>query len=275
VRSPTPTVAVLASTAALVLAGCGGSSSTGSSSSGTSSLAAAARSSASPTSTLTGQITVLAASSLTDAFTKIGKQFESANPGTKVTFNFGSSAALANLATQGAPVDVFASASPKNMATVVAAKAAKTPTTFAKNSMEIAVPADNPAHITQLSDLAKPGVKVALCVAQAPCGVAADTVLKNAKLTVKPATREADVTATMAKVTLGEVDAAIVYITDVKAAGSKVKGIEIPAAVNATTSYPIAVLTGTHTPALSQAFADFVLSGKAGQVLTGDGFAKP
>ena len=224
---------------------------------------------------LTGEITVLAAASLTGSFTELGQQFEAAHPGTKVNFSFGPSSGLATQITSGSPADVFASASAKNMDTVVAAKAAGTPTTFAKNVMEIAVPPANPGKITALADLAQPAVKVALCAAEVPCGVGAHTVFTNAKLTVKPVTEEVDVKATLTKVQLGEVDAGIVYVTDVLAAGDKVKGIEIPADVNASTSYPISTLTASKNTALAQAYVDYVLSAAGAQALTAAGFEKP
>jgi molybdate transport system substrate-binding protein len=225
--------------------------------------------------TLTGSVTVLAASSLKETFTALGKQFEAAHPGTTVTFSFGASSALATQITQGAPADVFASASTKNMDAVVAAKAADAPTVFATNVMQIALPPKNPAHIATLADLAEPGVKVALCQVAVPCGATAAKVLANAELTLTPVTREADVKTTLAKVELGEVDAALVYVTDVKAAGTKVTGIEIPADVNASTSYPIATLTASTNAALAKAFVDYVLSTDGATALRAAGFAAP
>ena len=146
-------------------------------------------------------------------------------------FNFGPSSGLAEQIGSGAPADVFASASPSNMDTVVQGGDAKDPKDFATNSMEIAVPPDNPGKIASLADLAKPGVKVALCQAQVPCGKVAAEVFANAGLTVKPVTEEVDVKSVLTKVTLGEVDAGVVYVTDVLAAGDDVKGVEIPADV--------------------------------------------
>ena len=248
-------------TVALLLSACGssdGGSAAGASSSG-----------------LSGQITVFAAASLTGSFTALGQKFEAAHPGTKVNFSFGPSSGLATQITSGSPADVFASASAKNMDAVVTAKAAATPTTFARNVMEIAVPPANPAKITALADLAKPGVKVALCAAEVPCGVGAHLVFANAKLTVTPVTEEVDVKATLTKVELGEVDAGIVYVTDVLAAGNKVKGIEIPADVNASTSYPISTLTASKNTGLAQAWVDYVLSADGAQALTDAGFQKP
>jgi molybdate transport system substrate-binding protein len=262
-----PTSAALAAIAAgcVVLSGCG------SSSSGTDSAAGAGPSAAG----LNGSITVFAAASLTGSFTTLGQQFEAAHPGTKVTFSFGPSSGLATQIGSGAPADVFASASPKNMAQVVTAKAATTSTNFAKNVMEIAVPPANPGKITQLSDLAKKSEKVVLCAAEVPCGVGARAVFANAKLTVTPVSNEVDVKSTLAKVTLGEADAGIVYVTDVLAAGDKVKGIEIPADVNASTEYPIAALTTSKNTSLADAFVDYVRSADGSTALTAAGFEKP
>ena len=269
-RRTAPTLTAMAA-AGLLLAGCGSSSTAGGSSS-TSSTSSVSGSNSAPVS---GTINVFAAASLKEAYTKLGKQFEAAHAGAKVVFNFGPSSGLATQITQGAPADVFASASTKNMDQVVKAGQAASPTDFASNVMEIAVPAKNPAGITQLSDLAKPGVKVALCQSAVPCGATAAKVFTNAKLTVTPVSQELDVKAVLTKVTLGEVDAGVVYVTDVRSAGPKVKGIEIPAGVNASTKYPIATLTKAPNKTTAQAFTDYVLSAEGASVLTADGFAKP
>jgi len=254
--------------AGLLLAGCGSSSSTGISS---------ARPSGPESSlpALSGTVNVFAAASLKEAFTKLGRQFEAAHPGTRVVFNFGPSSGLATQITAGAPADVFASASTKNMEQVVKASAATSATNFAGNVMEIAVPPGNPAKVTHLSDLARSAVKVALCQKAVPCGVTAAKVFARAKVTVVPVTQEVDVKAVLTKVTLGEVDAGVVYVTDVRAAGAKVKGILIPADLNASTKYPIATLTKAPNKATAQAFTDYVLSPDGASVLTADGFAKP
>lgn len=220
-------------------------------------------------------IRVFAASSLTGTFTVLGKQFEKAHPGTTVEFNFGPSSGLAEQIGQGAPADVFASASTSNMDTVVAAKEAEDPQDFATNSMEIAVPSGNPGRITSLSDLARPGVKVAVCQAQVPCGKVAAEVFADAELTVKPVTEEVDVKSVLTKVTLGEVDAGVVYVTDVLAAGKKVESVEIPAQENAVTRYPIASLSASEHARTAEEFVDLVLSGKGAAVLQAAGFAKP
>jgi molybdate transport system substrate-binding protein len=243
----------------------------GSNDSGTSS---APGPSASESST-SGNITVFAAASLTESFTELGKQFESANPGTKVTFSFGASSALAQQINSGAPADVFASASPKNMDQVIDAGGASNPKVFATNKMEIATPPDNPADIASVNDLAKSSVKTALCQPQVPCGSVAQQVFTNAKITVKPVTLEPDVKSVLTKVQLGEVDAGIVYVTDVKAADAKVKGVEIADDVNASTDYPIAALTKSGNAAVASAFVELVLSPAGQGVLTAAGFQAP
>jgi molybdate transport system substrate-binding protein len=263
----TLTVAV---TAGLLLAGCASSSTTGSSS--TSSESSAFGSSPAPVS---GTVNVFAAASLKEAFTKIGKEFAAAHPGVDVVFNFGPSSGLATQITHGAPADVFASASTRNMDQVVSAGEAASPVSFAGNVMAIAVPAKNRAGITQLSDLARSGVTVALCQSAVPCGAAAGKVFTKAKLTVTPVSLEADVKAVLTKVTLGEVDAGVVYVTDVRAASGKVKGIKIPDDVNASTQYPIATLTKAPNKPAAQAFTDYVLSPDGARALALVGFTKP
>ena len=259
--------------AAVAVAGCSSSSSssTASGSSSSSSPSASTSSSAAQT----GTITVLAASSLKGTFTQLGKQFETAHPGDTVKFSFGASSALAEQINSGAPADVFASASTKNMDQVVTKGNASNPQNFAKNIMEVAVPPNNPAKVTSVNDLAKSPVKVALCQPLVPCGVVAAEVFKNAKITVKPVTLQPDVKSVLTQVELGNVDAGVVYVTDVEAAGSKVKGVTIPADVNATTTYPIAALTHSTEQSIAQAFVAYVLSPTGEQVLKAAGFEQP
>lgn len=224
---------------------------------------------------LSGSITVFAAASLTDSFTTLGRQFEAAHPGTTAKFSFAASSALAQQITSGAPADVFASASTKNMDQVVLAGDARAPKKFAGNVAEIAVAPGSAGKVRSLADLAKPGVKVALCQPEVPCGALAQRVLNNAKLTVTPITRGLDVKAVLATVSSGEVDAGIVYVTDVRAAGSSVTGVVIPAAVNASTAYPIATVTASRNAALAGAFEAYVLSPEGQRVLKQAGFARP
>jgi molybdate transport system substrate-binding protein len=253
------------------------SSSSGSSSGPT----ATASASASTTSTasgaaVSGKVTVFAAASLKKTFTELGKEFEAAHPGTTVTFDFGGSDTLAASIVSGAPADVFAAASTKTMQTVVAkGDAAGTPVDFAKNELEIAVAPGNPKHLTALSGLAGSGVKVALCAKTVPCGAAAVKALDAAGVKLTPVTLEQDVTSALNKVELGEVDAALVYKTDVKGANGKVTGVDFAQAAQAVTTYPVVALKGGANAAAAQAFAAFVASPQAEQVLAAAGFQAP
>jgi len=260
---PTRTSLLTATALTAVLAGCG-SSSTG-----------PAATSQGATSALSGSITVFAAASLTGSFTSLGKQFETAHPGTTVSFSFGASSTLSQQITSGAPADVFASASTKNMTDVVTAGDAVDPKTFATNVAAIAVAPASAGKIMSLADLAKPGVKVALCQPEVPCGALAQKVLGNVKVAVSPVTQGLDVKAVLATVKSGEVDAGIVYVTDVQAAGSSVIGVNIPADVNASTAYPIAIVKTSKNTQLGQAFEDYVLSAEGRGVLGKAGFARP
>jgi molybdate transport system substrate-binding protein len=222
-----------------------------------------------------GSITVAAAASLTGTFTALAQRFEHDHPGTTVKLDFGGSPMLATQIDEGAPFDVFASAAPKDMRTVTEAGNAAGAVTFARNTAEIAVPAANAKHVASLADLARPGVRVALCESSVPCGAVADAVLAKAHLAVTPATRQPDVKATLNVVQSGEVDAGIVYVTDVRAAGAKVTGIAIPAADDVATDYPIAVCTHTQNRALAQAFVDYVRSATGRSLLAAAGFGTP
>ena len=250
---------ILAALVAVAAAGCSSSSSAPSTSSSSSG----------------GTITVFAAASLMETFTQIGKQFEAAHKGDTVKFSFGPSSGLATEITGGAPADVFASASPATMDVVVKAGDAASPQTFAKNFMEVAVPPNNPANVTSVTDLAKSSVKVALCQPQVPCGAVAAEVFKNAAITVKPVTLQADVDSVLTQVELGNVDAGMVYVTNVLSAGSKVKGITIPASDNASTLYPIATIKSSKHASIAKEFVDYVLSPAGQQVLAAAGFLKP
>ena len=265
---PNYRLATVAAVASLTLAAACGSD--GSTSAGSGSSPAAPGSGAA-----SGTVTVFAAASLTESFSTLGRQFEAAHPGTTVKFNFGASSSLAENINQGAPADVFASASPKNMQQVVDADGASDSKTFARNVMQIAVPPDNPAGVREVTDLARSNVKVALCQPQVPCGAVAQQVFENVNITVKPVTQGADVKAVLTTVQLGEVDAGMVYRTDVRAAGTKVRGIEIPADQNASTSYPIAALTEAPNPVGAAAFVDYVLSPDGEKVLEQAGFTAP
>ena len=254
--------AALAAVAALALAGCGDDTPAASSS----------PSSGAGTPALSGTVNVFAAASLTGTFTQLGKDFEAAHPGVKVTFNFAGSSALAKQINSGAPADVFASAAPKNMDDVTDKG---TPTNFVKNTLEIAVPKGNPGKITGIKDFADKNKKIAICAAQVPCGAAAAKVFAAVGITAQPDSLEQDVKAALTKVSLGEVDAALVYKTDVLSAKDKVEGIEFPESSKAVNEYPIATLTKAPNPDGAKAFVDYVLSDKGKAVLTAAGFDAP
>jgi molybdate transport system substrate-binding protein len=234
---------------------------------------------ASPNSTATPQIqevTIFAAASLTDGFTRAGDEFASSNTRVRFTFNFGSSSTLATQITNGAPADVFASADETNMQKIVDAQLADgVPTPFASNRLEIAVAAGNPKKIAGLVDLGRPDLVLILAAPTVPAGKYALDALGKAGVVAKPASLEVDVRAVLNKVSLGEADAGIVYVTDVKSAASRVTGVEIPDQYQVIARYPVAVVKGTKNGALAHRFVDYLIS-PAGQGVLGDfGFSKP
>jgi molybdate transport system substrate-binding protein len=217
------------------------------------------------------EIKVFAAASLTAAFTEVGQQYTSANGGTKVTFNFAGSQALATQIQQAAPADVFASADTTNMDKVK--DLVGTPQNFASNLLQIVVEKGNPKGVKTLDDLANPDLKVVLAAPDVPAGKYAAEALNTAKVTVKPVSEEDNVKAVVTKVSLGEADAGIVYVTDVTAGGDKVEGVDIPKDQNVTATYPIATVEAGKDKA--QAFLDLVLSDQGQQVLKQYGFLPP
>jgi molybdate transport system substrate-binding protein len=261
----------------VALSACSSSSSSSTSSSTPAPASTSAAGSASAASgTISGTVVVFAATSLTKAFDKIGAQFEAAHPGVTVKFNYNGSSSLATSINQGAPADVFASAAPKNMETVTSAgNASGTPQDFARNTGEILVEKGNPKNITSVSNLANPAIKVVVCAPAVPCGQVATAIFKNAGVTVKPVSEEQNVGGVVTKVTLGEADAGIVYVTDVKANETKATGVPIPADQNDITAYPIAELKGAPNPSGAAAFIAYVLSPAGQQVLASFGFLPP
>ncbi|MFJ1587528.1 molybdate ABC transporter substrate-binding protein [Streptomyces sp. NPDC088197] len=259
----------------LALTACS-SSDKGSDASSSSPSASSSASASATTPKVTGSVTVFAAASLKESFTTLGKQFEAAYPGTKVTFNFGGSDVLAASITSGAPADVFAAASTKTMKIVTDAKdAAGAPAPFVRNQLEIATLPGNPDKIASLKDLTKSGLKVALCAKTVPCGAAAQTALTDSGLKLTPVSYEQDVKAALTKVELKEVDAAVVYKTDVKAAGGKVQGVDFPESAKAINTYPIVELKNAPNGTAAQAFIALVRSAEGQKVLTGAGFLNP
>lgn len=224
---------------------------------------------------LQGELLVSAAASLAGVFAELGSEFETAHPGVEVQLNLGSSASLRQQVLEGAPADVFASADTANMARLVdAGETAGEPVIFARNRMEIGVPAGNPAGITGLGDFADPGLLIGLCAEQAPCGAYAREVLSNAGVTPSVDSNEPDARALLTKVEAGELDAGITYLTDVLSGGG-VEGIAIPEEANVLADYPIATLARAPNPEIAARFVDFVLSGQGQAILDGYGFSSP
>ena len=252
---------------ALVFAACGDD---GDDDAGSSTTEARAEQSA-----LEGDITVFAAASLTDAFTEAGTAFESENPDVSVEFNFAASSALREQILAGAPADVFASANTSNMDQVVEGGVASDPENFVTNRLQIAVPAGNDAGVTGLDDFADADLLIGLCAEEVPCGEFAREALANAGVTPSIDTNEPDVRSLLTKVEVGDLDAGIVYVTDVIAAGDAVEGVDIPADVNVIATYPIAALTDAGNAEVADAFVQFVLSDEGQEVLGSYGFDAP
>jgi molybdate transport system substrate-binding protein len=227
------------------------------------------------TTTLAGDITVLAAASLTDSFNEVGKAFEAAHPGVHVKFNYDSSSTLAAQANQGAPADLFASADDANMKKATDGGSALDPKTFTKNRMAIIVGKSNPKGIYSVKDFERSGVFWVRCDDPVPCGAYALQILSAAKVDTTghpPKSKEQNVKGVVTKVTTGQADAGIVYVTDGKAASSSSETIDIPDDINVIANYPIAKLKQSAHADVAQAFIDFVLSQKGQDILARYGF---
>lgn len=244
--------------AVLVLAGCGGSA-TGS----------APAESGPEARTLT----VFAAASLTDVFTELETTFEAANPGVDVVLNYGASSDLAQQLVNGGPADVFASASAATMRTVTDAGLVDgTPAVFARNELQIVTAPGNPEGVTGFADLARPDLQVVVCAPQVPCGAAVEKIETATGVVLTPVSEEPDVRSTLGRVTTGNADAGLVYVTDVASAGAAVEGIAFPEADQAVTDYPIGVLTSAPQPDLARAWTALVTGADGQAVLTDAGF---
>ncbi len=229
-------------------------------------------------------LTVFAAASLTDAFTEIGAAFDAANPGVTTTFNFAGSQALRTQIEEGAPADVFASASGKEMETLVTGifVTKDVPQVFLTNKLIVILPADNPAALEKLEDLANPGIKIVLAAEEVPVGKYARQALDlmdasfgtgyKDKVLTNVVSNEDNVKQVVAKVQLGEADAGIVYVSDVVAA-PELKSIEIPAELNVIAKYPIAPLVKSENADLAAKFIEYVLSAEGQAILARWGFA--
>jgi molybdate transport system substrate-binding protein len=222
---------------------------------------------------VSGSVTVFAAASLTDAFGALASAFEDANPDASVELNFGASSALREQILAGAPADVFASADTANMDQVVEAGSVEgEPEVFARNELQIVVPAGNPGDVDGLDDFADPDLLVGLCAEEVPCGQFGRQVLANAHVTPAQDTDEPDVRSLLTKVEAADLDVGLVYATDVRSAGDAVEGIDIPEEDNVVADHPVAALSAADEPGVAAAFVAFVLSAAGQDILASYGF---
>ncbi len=218
-------------------------------------------------------VSVFAAASLTSALQAIAAVFEQGHAAVKVQLNFAGSSTLVRQIQEGAPADVFAAADEATMQKLVeSGEVTGAPQIFTRNALEIAVAPGNPKHVAALADLAKPGLLIALCGATVPCGRYAAEAFTKAGVAVPAASQEPDVKAVMTKVAMGEMDAGVVYVTDVRAAGGKVDGVSIPASSNVVARYPIVLLKGAPNPAVGAELVAFVVSAEGQRILATFGF---
>ncbi len=222
-----------------------------------------------------GTVTVLAAASLTDVVYELAAAFEAEHPGIDVVVSVGGSSALAEQIVAGIDADLFVSADEATMQRVVAAGLATDPVVVATNTLEIAVPTGNPAGITGAADLADPERVIALCDPAVPCGAAAERLLGLLGVAAAPDTLEPDVRSALTKVVLGEVDAALVYRTDVVAAGDAVQGIAIERADEVVNRYPAVVLDAAPHPDAARDLLALLRSPVGAALLADAGFGAP
>lgn len=246
----------------MLLVGCGGSLSS-------------LPSGAPPTPKLAGSLTVFAAASLTEALSDEKARLSTAYPGLSVTYSFAGSQQLVAQIQAGAPADVVATADESNMQKLMTAKLVETSRVFARNRLEIVVAPGNPKGVKGLADLARSDLKVVLGDPSVPAGKYGRQALDKQGLTVHPASLELNVNAELQKVESGEADAGIVYATDVKSAGARATGVAIPADQNVEATYPVAVVKGTNSHGLAQAFVDQLATGMGQEALRARGFLAP
>ncbi|MFL6180874.1 MAG: molybdate ABC transporter substrate-binding protein [Actinomycetes bacterium] len=218
-------------------------------------------------------LTVLAASSLTDAFPQIGDAFSAAHDLVDVQFSFAGSQELVAQADNGAPADVLALAGPSSLQALDLP--ASDTVDFAKNRLTIIVPKGNPAHVTSIEDLANPDVKVALAGPEVPAGAYALEAFKNAGISVDPVSEETDVKAVVTRVAVGGADAGVVYVTDAMAANADIEEIPIPRATNVIATYPAVSLTDSENAELAREFVRYLVGDDAQQILSDYGFESP
>lgn len=248
--------------AAVAMSGCGG---TGNDAAGSAPAGAS------------GSLMVFAAASLKQSFTEIGDRFSAENAGTTVEFNFAGSSDLVTQLTQGASADVFASADVKNMdkAAAQAGLVAGAPVDFASNVLTIAVAPGNPKGVSSFRDLAKPDLAVVTCAPQVPCGAATRRIEQATDVTLSPVSEESSVTDVLNKVSTGQADAGLVYVTDAAGSGGKVDAVAFPESAGAVNTYPIAALKESKNADLAKRFVDYVTGATGQQVLGKAGFGKP
>lgn len=221
---------------------------------------------------LTGPLTTFAAASLSESFNDLGESLKASNPGLSLTYSFAGSGALVAQVAQGAPADVIATADAASMKKLSDANLVEDPVTFARNKLEILVAPGNPRGIRGLADLARRDIRFVSEDDSVPAGKYAAQVLQAARVTVRAVSREADVKSAVARVVSGEADAAIVYVTDVKAAGAKAQGVEIPDPQNIVAEYPIAVVKATGNYSAATAFVETVFGSSGQGALGAHGF---
>ncbi len=225
---------------------------------------------------ITGEVTVFAAASLKSTFTELGARFENDHPGTKVTFNFAGSSDLVAQLAQGAPADVLASADTTTMTRALDdGLVAGVPADFATNTLTIVTPPGNPAGIASFADLADSAVQVVVCAPQVPCGAATEKVENATGVTLTPVSEESGVTDVLGKITSGQADAGLVYVTDAASAGDRVTAIPFPESSDAVNTYPIATLTEATNPSAAQTFVGLVTGPQGREVLSAAGFGTP
>lgn len=220
-------------------------------------------------------VVVFAAASLTDVFEELAAAFEVVNPDLNIELNLAASSSLREQILEGAPADVFASANTSNMDQVVEAGEASGSEILVTNQLQIAVPAGNPAGVTGLADFAREDLLIGLCAEEVPCGDFGRQALDNAGVVAAVDTNEPDVRALLMKVEAGELDAGIVYVTDVLAADGRVEGVDIPSNLNVVAAYAIAALINAPNRDGADAFVAFALSEQARTILGRYGFSSP
>lgn len=217
-------------------------------------------------------LTVLAAASLTDVFEQIAADFEADHQGVTVEQSFAASSTIVQQVNEGAPADVIALAGMRSLDPLTEEHHRGEVAEFTTNSLQLAVPPDNPADIQGTDDLTRDGIRLVVCEEQVPCGTATATLFQTLGITPAVASYEQDVRATLTKVELGEADAGIVYRTDVTEAGDRVQGIDIPDDVNVINTHPILAVSEHE---LAQAFVDEVMSDRGQAHLADAGFVAP